>query len=148
MRTQEQARDNIAGIAASFEVNPGRTWGSPQDTTNQAIVTSHSAQTQDWASWQRAYDYYAESDLIWLDADTKIRELSKGQKSLDDFAKLFFAINDRSYITVGYSFEDLVKAMNSVQPYDWKEFFRTRVYQVAAKVPEDGITRGGYRLVY
>jgi predicted metalloprotease with PDZ domain len=148
MRTPEQARDNIAGIAASFEVSPGRTWRSLGDTTNQPIISSHFTQMEDWPSWQRSFDYYPEADLIWLDADTKIRELSKGQKSLDDFAKLFFGINAGSYITVTYTFEDLVKAMNSVQPYDWKEFFRARVYQVAPKVPEDGITRGGYRLVY
>ncbi len=148
MRTPEQARDNIAGIAASFEVSLGPTWRSLEDTTNQAIISSHSTQMQDWPSWQRSYDYYPESDLIWLDADTTIRELSRGQKSLDDFAKLFFGINEGSSITVTYTFDDLVKAMNSVQPYDWKEFFRTRIYQVAPKVPEDGITRGGYRLVY
>ena len=35
-----------------------------------------------------------------------------------------------------------------MQPYDWKEFFRTRVYEVSAKVPTNGITQGGYRLVY
>jgi predicted metalloprotease with PDZ domain len=35
-----------------------------------------------------------------------------------------------------------------VQPYDWNEFFQTRVYRVEPRVPEDGITRGGYRLVY
>src|SRR5581483_10209879 len=98
--------------------------------------------------WQRSYDYYPESDLIWLDADTKIRELSNGQKSLDDFARLFFGIDNRSYVTVTSSFDDLVKALNSVQPYDWAGFFHTRVYQVAPNVPEDGITRGGYRLVY
>jgi predicted metalloprotease with PDZ domain len=148
MRTTDQARDNIAEIAASFELSPGRTWRSLDDTTNQPIISSHFMQTQDWPSWERSYDYYPESDLIWLDADTKIRELSKGQKSLDDFARLFFGINNGSYITVTYTFDDLVKAMNSVQPYDWKEFFRARVYEVAPKVPEDGITRGGYRLVY
>jgi predicted metalloprotease with PDZ domain len=148
MRTPEQARDEIAQITANLEISPGRTWRSLEDTTNQAIVSSHSAVPQTWPSWQRSYDYYREADLIWLDADTKIRELSKGQKSLDDFAKLFFAINNGSYVTVTYTFEDLVKAMNAVQPYDWKEFFRTRVYEVEPKVPEEGITRGGYRLVY
>src|SRR5207247_5581006 len=121
---------------------------SLEDTTNQEIVSPHPAVPQTWPSWQRSYDYYPESDLVWLDADTKIRELSKGQKSLDDFAKLFFAINDGSYTTVTYTFEDLIKALNTVQPYDWKEFFRTRVYEVAPSVPEEGITRGGYRLVY
>lgn len=148
MRTPEQARDAIAQIAANFEVNPGRNWRSLEDTTNQAIISSHGAAPQVWPSWQRGYDYYPESDLIWLDADTKIRELSNGQKSLDDFARLFYGINNGSYITVGYSFDDLVKALNTVQPYDWAGFLRTRVYQVAPNVPEDGISRGGYRLVY
>ena len=119
-----------------------------QDTTNQPIISSHFTEPQGWSSWQRSYDYYPESDLIWLDADTKIRELSKAQKSLDDFAKLFFAINHGSYVTVTYTVDDFLKAMNTVQPYDWKEFFRTRVYEVAPKVPENGITQGGYRLVY
>jgi predicted metalloprotease with PDZ domain len=148
LRTLEQTHDVIAGIAANFETSPGRSWRSLQDTTNQPIITAHGARPEEWPSWQRSYDYYAESDLVWLDADTKIRELSNGQKSLDDFAKLFFGIDNGSYVTVTYTLEDLVKALNSVQPYDWEAFFRTRVYQVEAKVPEGGIMRGGYRLVY
>jgi predicted metalloprotease with PDZ domain len=148
MRTPEQARDVFAQIAAAFEISPGRMWRSLNDTTNEPIVSSHGATSQSWPSWQRSYDYYPESDLIWLDADTKIRELSGGKKSLDDFAKLFFGIDNGSYVTVGYALEDLVKALNTVQPYDWAGFFRTRVYEVNPNVPKDGITQGGYRLVY
>lgn len=148
LRTLEQAHDEIAQIAAGFEASPGRKWRSLDDTTNQPIISSHGAQPQTWSSWERGYDYYPESDLVWLDADTKIRELSKGQKSLDDFARLFFGINNGSYVTVTYTLDDLVKALNSVQPYDWAGFFRTRVYNVEPQVPLDGITRGGYRLVY
>src|SRR5581483_10994644 len=94
LRTIEQARDEIAGIAAYFEVSPGRTWRSLDDTTNQPIISAHGAAQEMWPSWQRGYDYYPESDLIWLDADTKIRELSGGKKSLDDFAKAFYGINN------------------------------------------------------
>jgi predicted metalloprotease with PDZ domain len=148
MRTPEEARDEIAQIAANYEISPGRTWRSLEDTTNQPIISSHFSQPQAWPSWERSYDYYSESDLVWLDADTKIRELSKGQKSLDDFARLFYGINNGSYVTVTYNFEDLVKTLNTVQPYDWKEFFRTRVHDIEPKAPENGITQGGYRLVY
>jgi predicted metalloprotease with PDZ domain len=148
MRTPEQARDVIAQIAANFEISPGRTWRSLADTTNQPILSSHGTMPENWPSWQRSLDYYSESDLVWLDADTKIRELSNSQKSLDDFARLFFGIDNGSYITSTYTFEDLVKALNTVQPYDWTEFFRTLVYQVNPRVPENGIMRGGYRLVY
>jgi len=148
MRTPEQARDVFAQIAAGFEISPGRTWRSLEDTTNEPIASAHRASPQTWPSWQRSYDYYPESDLIWLDADTKIRELSEGKKSLDDFAKLFFGIGNASYVTVTYTFDDLVKALNTVQPYDWAGFFRTRVFEVNPSVPENGFTQGGYRLVY
>ena len=148
LRTQEQARDAIAQIAASFEASPGRNWRSLQDTTNQPIISQHGATPEIWQSWQRGVDYYPESDLIWLDADTKIRQMSNGQKSLDDFAKLFFGINNGSYVTVTYTLEDLIKAMNTVQPYDWAGFFDARVYEVAPEVPENGLKQGGYRLIY
>jgi predicted metalloprotease with PDZ domain len=148
LRTPEQARDVFAQIAASFEISPGRTWRSLEDTTNGPIISSHGAFQQTWPSWERSFDYYPESDLVWLDADTKIRELSGGTKSLDDFAKLFFGVNNGSYVTVGYTLDDLVKALNTVQPYDWAGFFRARVYEVSPDVPENGFTQGGYRLVY
>jgi len=148
MRTPEQARDVWAQIAANFEISPGRTWRSLEETTMQPIISSHGSIPETWPSWQRGYDYYPESDLVWLDADTKIRELSDGKKSLDDFAKLFYGIDNGSYVTVPFTFEDLVKALNTVQPFDWAGFFRARVYEISPSVPEDGVTRGGYRLVY
>ena len=148
MRTPEQARDTWAQIAAGFEISPGRTWRSLEDTTNQPIVSAHGAIQDAWPTFQRGYDYYPESDLVWLDADTMIRELSNDQKSLDDFAKLFYGINNGSYVTVTFTLDDLVKALNTVQPYDWDAFFKTRVFDVSPSVPEDGFTRGGYRLIY
>jgi predicted metalloprotease with PDZ domain len=86
--------------------------------------------------------------LIWLDTDTKIREMSGGKKSLDDFARSFYGIDNGSYVTRTYNFHDLVAALNAVQPYDWKDFFRQRIYELAPSTPEEGITRGGYRLAY
>jgi predicted metalloprotease with PDZ domain len=148
MRTAEQARDVIAQIAAYFDISLGRTWRPLLDTTNQPIISSHGADRETWPSWQRSYDYYPESDLIWLDADTKLRELSNGSKSLDDFARLFFSIDNGSYITRTYTFDDLVAALNKVQPFDWAGFLRARVYDLATQTPKDGITRGGYGLVY
>jgi len=53
-----------------------------------------------------------------------------------------------SFVTYTYSLEDVVSAMNSVAPYDWATFFRERVYDLHPAVPEDGFTRGGYKLVY
>ncbi len=146
LRTPEQTRDLIALIAANFDASLGRTWRPLIDTTNQPIISQRAPVS--WVTWQRPEDYYTEGLLIWLDADTKIRELSGGKKSLDDFAKLFLGIDNGSYITKTYKFEDLVAALNKVQPYDWNQFLRSRVYELAPQTPEAGITQGGYKLTY
>jgi predicted metalloprotease with PDZ domain len=146
MRTAEQTRDLIADIAATFEDSPGRNWRPLVDTTNEETI-SHRHPVP-WWSWQRLEDYYMEGLLIWLEADTKIRQMSGGSKSLDDFAKLFFGIDNGSFVTQTYTFEDVVHALNEVQPYDWAGFLRQRVYQVAPQTPENGITQGGYKVAY
>ncbi len=51
-------------------------------------------------------------------------------------------------ITETYTFDDVVHALNAVQPYDWAGFLHTRIYDLAPKTPEDGFTRGGYKLTY
>jgi predicted metalloprotease with PDZ domain len=56
-----------------------------------------------------------------------IRERSQGARSLDDFAKAFFGINDGSYSTVTHSFADVVQALNKIEPYDWAGFLHERV---------------------
>ena len=48
-----------------------------------------------WTNWQRSEDYYVEGQLIWLDVDTLIREMSGDKRSLDDFARAFFGVERR-----------------------------------------------------
>lgn len=146
LRTMEQTRDLIALIAANFDSSPGREWRPLVDTTNQPIISLRSPVS--WVSWQRPEDYYMEGLLIWLDVDTRIREMSGGKRSLDDFAKVFFGIDNGSYVTRTYTLEDVVTALNSVQAFDWANFLKARIYDVAAETPKDGISRGGYQLGY
>lgn len=146
MRSAEDTRNVLAHYAAGFENSPGRNWRPLLDTTNQPTISQRRPVT--WVSWQLREDYYEEAALIWLDADTKIRELTRGQKSLDDFAKAFFGVYNGSFITFPYTLDDVVQSLNGVAPYDWATFLKERVYEVHASVPEDGFTRGGYKLVY
>ncbi|HEX3809457.1 MAG TPA: hypothetical protein VHW02_07120 [Rhizomicrobium sp.] len=144
--THQQALDAIAMTAATYDHHVGRAWKSLADTTNDPITNSR--RPIPWRNWQRSEDYYSEGQLTWFDADTLIRQMSGGKKSLDDFAKLFFGINNGSYVTVTYTFDDIVKALNTVQPYDWAKFLHARLEDHAKGAPLDGITRGGYKLVY
>jgi predicted metalloprotease with PDZ domain len=144
--TRQQARDALAADAAIFANRWGLGWRPLQDTTNDPITTMR--RSIPWRSWQRSEDYYGQGELIWLDADSLVRQKTGGRKSLDDFARAFFGINDGSYVTVTYTFNDIVRALNAVLPYDWAGFLRSRLDSVGAPAPLDGITRGGYRLVY
>jgi len=138
--------DSIAGIAASLERGrPGRTWRALADTTNQPLLTPR--RPLSYTSWQRVEDYYNEGLLIWLDADTKIRELTDGKRSLDDFAKAFFGIKDGSYAPETYTFDDVVATLNGVARYDWAAFLHERL-EGHDHAPLDGLTRGGWKLVY
>jgi predicted metalloprotease with PDZ domain len=147
LRTKQQTMDQVAQVAADYENQAGRRWRSLQDTTNDAIIDP-GRRPIGWENWQRFEDYYTEAELIWLDADTLIRERSQGKRSLDDFARAFFGVNDGSVTTLTYTFADVVRALNAVEPYDWSAFLRERLDSIGKSPPLDGLRRGGYKLVY
>ncbi|WP_363297867.1 peptidase M61, partial [Brevundimonas sp.] len=144
--TKQQALDSLAITAATFDNRVSREWRALQDTTNDPIISQR--QPKGWLSWQRDGDYYSEGQLIWLDVDTTIREKTNGRKSLDDFAKAFYGVEDGSYDPKPYTFEDVVAALNGVVANDWASFLRTRLDGHGPGAPLDGLTRGGWRLTY
>jgi predicted metalloprotease with PDZ domain len=146
MWSREQALSVWAEIAARYAAVQGRRWRPLQDTTNDEIINPR--RPQSWGGWQRFEDYYDEGALIWLDADTLIRQRSGGARSLDDFARRFFGVRPGSWEPLTYTFDDVVKTLNEVEPYDWAGFLRSRLDAIGRGAPLDGLTRGGYRLTY
>lgn len=149
--TREEALANLAEVAGFYDQQPGRQWRALQDTTNHNLLGYRT--TNPWPSWMRGTgDYYREALLIWLDADTLIREATGERKSLDDFARAFFGQDDDDNWQTPrpYTFDDVVAALNTVHPHDWAGFLRTRLDAVGpdARAPLDGIARAGYRLTY
>jgi predicted metalloprotease with PDZ domain len=144
--SKQQALDELALNAAYYETETGHEWRPLQDTTNDPIINPR--RPMSWRDWQRFEDYYSEGALIWLDVDTLIRERTQGKRSLDDFARAFFGFNDGSLTTVTYSFDDVVRTLNAVEPYDWAAFLRQRLDVVDKPAPLDGLRRGGYKLIY
>ena len=144
--TKQETLDAIALTAATYDMRVGRSWRPLEDTTNDPVIAMR--RPLSWLSWQRSEDYYSEGQLIWMDADTLIRQLSGGKRSLDDFAKAFFGVDDGSYVTRTYDFDEVVRTLNSVQPYDWASFLRQRLDGHGPGAPLDGLTRGGYKLTF
>lgn len=141
-----QMEEALAAAAALYDHRVGRRWRTLEDTTNEPIITRRSP--LGWVSWQRSEDYYSEGELIWFDADTKIRELSGDQRSLDDFARRFFGVGNGRHEPLPYTFEDVVRALNAVQPYDWSTFLHSRLDGHGPGAPLDGLARAGWKLTY
>ncbi len=146
LRSQEQYRDFLAVSAASLDNEPGRNWRSTEDT---AIASSIDRHPTVWANWERGQAYYQEGELLWLDADTLIRQKTGGQKSLTDFQHIFLGKGgDTGPLIVTYDRAELIRDLNQVCPYDWAGFFHEHIDVPTPHADFAGIERGGYKLVY
>jgi predicted metalloprotease with PDZ domain len=145
--TPEGYREQLAWEAATLDVLPGRTWRNVEDTAIASQILRGS--TPAWANWRRGQDYYTEGELIWLDADTTIRQLTHDQKSLNDFCVKFLAVGGNTPPrVVPYNFDEIVQDLNAVAPYNWRAFLTERLNSHAAHAPLGGIDHGGYKLIY
>jgi predicted metalloprotease with PDZ domain len=146
LRSAEDFRESLAATAAALDTTSGRKWRPLEDTAVAAQILYEAG--NDYADYRRGVDYYPEGTLIWLDADTLIRQLTKSAKSLDDFCRAFHGGPSGAPALKPYDFADVVAAMNAVAPYDWAGFFNQRLHSTGAHAPLDGIQRSGWKLVY
>ncbi|MGA7617304.1 MAG: M61 family peptidase [Thermoanaerobaculia bacterium] len=144
--TQEYYRESVAEIASSLSTATGRQWRPLADTAVEAQILYESPRS--WGTYRRGVDFYDEGLMVWLDADMTIRRLTNGRKSLDDYLHLFYGGESGHPALKPYTFDDVVNAMNQVVPYDWKNFFLTRLQSKEPLAPMGGITGGGWKLVY
>ena len=144
--TLEQYREALAGTAAMLDYRAGRSWRPLEDTARSVQILR--LQGPEWQSWRRGLDYYPEGEMIWLEVDAIIRQQSHGQKSLDDFCRLFHGGESGPPKVVPYTFDDVVHGLNQVVPYDWATLLKERVTSTKAGAPLGGVERGGWRLVY
>lgn len=144
--TAEDYRESLAVTAASLDNSAGRNWRPIEDTAVAAQILYEAG--GDYANYRRGVDFYPEGTLIWLEADVLIRQLSKGAKSLDDFCRAFHGGPGGAPALKLYTFQDVVAALNSVQPNDWAAFLNQRVRSTQARAPLGGIERSGWKLTY
>jgi len=139
-------RDYLASTAAYLNDRPGRTWRDLQDTATAAQLLY--SVPPEGSSWRRSVDYYDESTLIWLEADTIIRKQTNGKKSLDDFCRKFHGGENTPPKVVPYTFDDVVAGMNEVAAYDWRAFFAERLKSHGPGAPLGGLENSGWKLVF
>jgi predicted metalloprotease with PDZ domain len=146
LTSPEQYREALASTAASLDHRSGRGW-RPLEDTARSVQTLRMMGSQ-WSDWRRSLDYYPEGQLIWLEVDAIIRQETHGKRSLDDFCRHFEGGQSGPPMVVPYTFDDVVRALNDVAPYDWASLLRDRVGSTSTHAPLGGIERDGWKLVY
>ena len=146
LRTPEEARDELASIAADLDHRSGRVWRNLQDTADG--VPDMQGAPHQWSSWRRPLDYYDEDVLNWLWVDTIIRQQTQGKKSIDDFCHLFHGGQSGPPEVKTYTFDDIVNALNQVAAYDWRGFWTERLTNHGPGAPLGGVANSGWKVVY
>ncbi|MEA3106048.1 MAG: hypothetical protein QOI88_653 [Gammaproteobacteria bacterium] len=142
----EDSRDTWADVAAWLQTRHGRDWRPLADTAIGAQIGY--TQAREWQARTRGTDFYDESAMLWLEADALIRGKTGGTRSLDDFCRLFYGPPSTVPAVVPYDFNDVIKALNSVLPYDWRGFWTERLNRVRAVAPLEGLAAAGWRVAY
>ncbi|WP_374589457.1 M61 family metallopeptidase [Novosphingobium sp.] len=149
-RSGLQGKDQVLGMLASwagnFATQPGRRWRSVEDTGHDPIFANR--KPKPFASLARNEDYYTEGALIWLEIDQILREKTGGKRSIDDFAKAFFGMNDGDYGQLTFEVDEIITKLNALAPYDWAGFINTRINTPGQPAPLGGVEKGGYRLTW
>lgn len=141
----QQTRETLANVAATYDRGrPGLAWRSLQDTTNDPTIAQRRA--LGFRNYQLSEDYYSGGQMVWLDVDGKLRGLTGNKRSLDDFAKAFFGMNDGDWNVNPYTFDDVVHTLNGIAPFDWATFLRERLDGHMPLI--GGLDAAGWKLVY
>lgn len=143
---EDDARDMLALVAATYDKGrPGlQQWRNVQDTTNDPIIAMR--RPLPYRNYQMSEDYYSGGQMIWLDVDGKLRDLTSDKRSIDDFAKAFFGVENGKWDVNTYTFDDVVKTLNAIAPYDWASYLRERLDGHGPII--GGFEANGWKLVY
>jgi predicted metalloprotease with PDZ domain len=139
-------QERLASVASYLDKRPGRTWRPLVDTTIAAQLLYEAP--PEFASTRRGTDFYDEGWLMWLEADTIIRQQTNNQRSLDDFCHKFHGGASGSPAVRTYTVDEVINTLNDIALYDWRTFFTTRVSTIQEHAPLGGIARSGWRLTY
>ena len=142
----ERFREMLAVLAASFEHEAGKRWRPLADTATAAQRLY--AAPKAWRALRRGVDFYAESVLLWLEVDGRLRELSGDELCLDDFCHAFYGGPSGTPQVKPYREDELYQLLQKLAPYDWKRQIRGRLDAKDGKYFKEALEISGWKLVY
>ncbi|MCW3097706.1 MAG: hypothetical protein JWL77_3324 [Chthonomonadaceae bacterium] len=142
-RSFDAWRHDLLREAVGMRDGTGQEWESLADT---ALVAPYTYVQGTGTALRGVNDVYFESELIWLEADAIIRRESKGTRTMDDFCRLFFGGPNRGPEVIPYRRQEVIDALQRVQPYDWDRFIHDRFYAPPKGLPIQGFEMAGWKL--
>lgn len=121
----------------------GRQWRTLADTAAASHILR--AASPSWGGLRRSQDYYMEGMLFWLEADARIRHLTKGKKSLDDFCHVFFRAQRSEKQPAPFDRAEVVKQLQSIATFDWDGLIARRIESFQQQFDPEVASLLGYR---
>ena len=146
MKTDEEYRWDLLTRIRWAKLQQGRDWRPLLDTAAASYTLRGGS--NNWGHLRRSQDYYYEGALFWLEADALIRELSEGDRSLDDFVRAFMKADEPTDDPNPYDREDVVNALNAVVEHDWERFIADRIDTKGTRGPLGVARQVGYTIQY
>lgn len=142
----ERWHDTLAYVAASYEHEAGKRWRPLADTATAAQRLYEAPSS--WKALRRTTDFYAESIMLWLEVDARLRELSDDKVSLDDFCARFFGGPSGAPRLKPYQEEEVYSTLQGLVKNDWRKEIRARLDAKDGKYFRSALEKSGYRLIY
>lgn len=142
----EGYREMLASVAGGYDIQPGDRWRPLADTAVAAQVLYGSPRS--WSSSRRGVDFYAASELLWLNVDAQLRDASGGHASLDDFMRRFYAGKGGAPALKPYVESDIYATLAAVAPGDWRALIRRHLDTLGPAVLLAGLESSGWKLEY
>ncbi len=139
-------KGGMASTLGGFINKKGRRWRTLQDTEVAGYTLRGGSSS--WSYLRRGQDYYAEGAMIWMEFDSRIRNATNNEKSLDDFCRDFFSAGDPLEHAVPFSLSEIVTRLNNLVELPWDSLIDAKVYQVQQEYEPEAARYAGYRLEY
>lgn len=141
----ERWRQQLAMRAAEMVFQHGRRWRSLRDTEVSSGTVWGGPPY--WNYLRRGPDYYNEGAFIWMEIDARIRAMTDGKKSLDNFCAEFFSQKDSPSKYLPFTYGDIIAGLNAVRRGPWDSLITARLNRTEAQFDRSGLERCGYNLV-
>ena len=146
MMSLEEYRWWVLTTVRSAIHQQGRQWRSLEDTGNAAHTLR--GRSASWSHLRRSQDYYAEGALVWMEIDARLRNLSSGATTLDDFARRFFAYEPGGSHPKGHDVDEIVTILSDLIADDWSSFLDERINQPRERFALGLLQELGYHLQF